>query len=191
MLIWIMIIVVVVGIYYLFGKRSFYIVATANFEGIGHHDLFNFVTNIANDHKWYAGIETTDLVAAGMQDFVGKTYIQKGKFNGIPFENHIEITKTALDKDRIYLSFVGTGFAVWYTAIYIFEPTDNGTCFTNISTVSSLRLGYLFSKPIALLDSNESCEALKSYMRGSLERLATALGKASHIEIEVVKVTAR
>jgi hypothetical protein len=182
------IIVVVVAVLYLAGKRSFYLVASATFDDINYRELFDFVTNIANDHKWYAGIETTQLRAEGSEDFVGKQYLQNGKFNGIPFENKIEVMKTALDKDRIFLSFIGTGTAVWYTVTYLFEPTATGACFTNISTVSNLRFGYLVSDPAALFDTNKSCEALKAYTEASLKRLALALGKNSHVEIEVVKM---
>ena len=171
---------------YLMGKRHFYVFSTVDIEALDYQELFNFVTDISNDHKWYAGIETTEVVAAGGEDFVGKKYVQKGKFNGIPFENHIEVITTALNGERIYLSFLGTGGAVWYTVQYIFEKTPQGARFTNLSTVASLRMGYLFSNPSALIFPEQSCKELADYTHASGERLLKAFGKNGQAQIHKV-----
>lgn len=187
-MIWFLLTIVAVVIFYLLGKRAFYVVGETYVEGISYRDLFEFVCNIDNDHKWYMGIAQTTVTAPGQADLVGRQYKQSGTFGGIPFVNNIQIMASNFEGDCHYISFIGTGQAVDYVANYLFQSTPQGAKFTNISSVRNLPLGYLFSTPVAIWNKTQAEAGLQSYTQTSAERLLKALGKPGTASVKVVQM---
>ncbi len=160
---------------YLMGKKNLYVYSAIEIPGVSQKELFDFITNIENDYKWYAGVNKTEVITEGSADLIGRRYVQNGEFNGVAFKNNIEFMATSLGDQTSYISFIGRGFALNYTAHYLFETTADGIRFTNISTVSNARFGYLFSDYRALWDEDRASGQISTYLAEAQLRLAEAM----------------
>jgi hypothetical protein len=184
---WIFLAVLIVyGLTFLLGHRVLYVVSRTEIPGGEVTELFEFVTDIKNDHLWYEGIERTELNIDGAPDLTERQYTQYGKFNGLPFKNVITFKATGVnDANIIYLNFIGNGGVVFYSALYLFERTEDGVRFVNTSTVANIRIGYLFTNPLALFSQSKSNQILKQYTEDAQHKLISALKKEGVVDVKI------
>ena len=89
-------------------------------------DVFNFVTDLRNDHKWWEPVLSTDKITEGAVG-VGTEYIQHSKVMFITVKNHLKVTAwNPFDS----IESVTESKQLAYALRYEFETVDNGTQFT-------------------------------------------------------------
>lgn len=127
-------------------------------------DLYDFVTTIQNDNLWWIGVAETILIEEGDRNKVGEKYIQRGFFNGEPFDTTIEITSGLRG---FFVTLKGSSPALSYEALYTFNSAPGGKArFTTISTVTGFGL---------------SPEFLNQYNDVSFNNMLNVLGKTGTI----------
>lgn len=138
--------------------------ATVLMDDMKRKDLYDFVTTIQNDNLWWIGVAETILVEEGDKNKVGEKYIQRGYFNGAPFDTTIEITA---GKKGFFVVLKGSSPALSYEALYTFNTAPgNKARFTTISTVTGYGL---------------SPEFLNQYNEVSFNNMLNVLGKTGTI----------
>jgi hypothetical protein len=88
-----------------------------------YYDLFNFTTELQNDPLWFPNVGETVLIQEGGPNLVGRKYIQRSYFNGIPLDSTVEV-KSAMRPFYYYIE--GAGPVATYKALYTFNPTYTG-----------------------------------------------------------------
>lgn len=96
-------------------------------NGVSASTLYDFVTDLQNDPLWFPNVAETEVVNPGGANGVGKIYIQRSYFNGIPLDSTVEV-KSAYRPWYYYIE--GAGPVATYKALYTFYPTWQGGVFT-------------------------------------------------------------
>lgn len=98
-------------------------------NGVSASSLYNFTTDLTNDHLWFPNVEETVVVQGptSPNSKKGTTYIQRSYFNGIQLDSTAVVTG---DIKNIYYELKGNGPVASYDAYYTFVPTYNGGIFT-------------------------------------------------------------
>ncbi len=145
-------------------SRDFVIVdCTMTVNNTTAQELYDFVSDLNNDHFWYPGIISTTLISGNGGS--GSLYLQTADLGAGAFDNNIYV-KVARDGKRVVLE--GTGDFITYTANYRFKDKNNGKAeFRNFSKVSGPGL---------------TQDALNQYETFSLSNLMNHLGKTGNIE---------
>lgn len=98
-------------------------------NGVSANTLYNFTTDLTNDHLWFPNVEETVIVQGPTSPYSkkGTKYIQRTYFNGIQLDTTAKVTG---DLKGIYYELEGTGAVANYNAYYTFIPGINGGTFT-------------------------------------------------------------
>lgn len=100
-------------------------------------EVFDFVTNFANDSKWQSGIESVEQTSDGPVD-VGSTLRYKVKFLGRQIEAVIEVTGYDPPNQASVKSINGP---VPFENTYKFEPKEDET---QLSIIGQAEIGGFF-----------------------------------------------
>lgn len=110
------------------------VTSVGEFHGTTLSSLFNFVTNMQNDEKWWDGVESTELVAGSLNGpFAGREFLQHGSFNGFPYVTEIHVTG---GYQNVYMSLEASSPFLTYKSAYFFTQKSNGNVLlTSVSVV--------------------------------------------------------
>lgn len=94
-------------------------------NGVSSFELYNFTTDLTNDHLWFPNVEETVLVQGPTSSYSkkGTQYIQRSYFNGIQLDSTAKVTG---DLTGFYYELKGVGPIASYDAYYTFFPGFNG-----------------------------------------------------------------
>jgi carbon monoxide dehydrogenase subunit G len=100
-------------------------------------EVFDYVTNFANDSKWQSGIESVEQTSEGPIG-AGSTLLYKVKFLGREIETVIEVTGYDSPNQASVKSIAGP---VPFENTYNFESRENGT---QLSIIAQAEIGGFF-----------------------------------------------
>ena len=125
-------------------------------------EVFAFVTDRTNDHRWWSGVMTSRAASSGLS---GATQVHRLKMLGRVFETPIEVTDHDPPRSVTIRSQAGL---TPFTACCTFTPAAGGTTFTLHARLRALGI-FQLGKPLVLIP------VMHRQVRGNFRRLKELL----------------